>query len=571
MQRIEDTTELVDLSNPIMRFLRTDADCTDRYWGLNNTALFKTDSSSPDCNASPANDWDTDAIASSPSDQLKDMAVIGKDSRNDSGRDQLFVTYDSDIAVLNDTGNNAWTANWWVTVQGQRGLDTLFPHPIEYFPNRKIGLVGDGNLIHTISRPSDTQNDTVTYARLILPQSQVVNTIFTTTNRAWIGCYHRNYGNGSLVEWDGSSQSANQFHNAYGMGILSGVNYGEIPIAINSKGMFLEYSGQGFIPMVRNGQRISFPCVEEPGNSMSDSSDSVGFYVPSRGMTVGEDGLVYINARHPVVSSPRQGAGIWCLNPITGRLYQKHSLGVWGDSVDYGQQNISQPGAIQWISNNASNRNLLAGGVVLSTATAGAGGIWLLEAPTSTTVTRGYFTTQYIPTDEVREAWDSLWVKFKRFINTGNRIIVKARTTRPLVVANGNPLEATITWASATTFTVTLAASDDALAAGDEVEVLAGPNAGCLVHITDISGAHAALQTVTIDETLTASTSTAIARFERWKKLGVISSASAYEFPLNIGMKGSFVQLKVEMRGPYRELEVSGMIVNSNPDVYVKK
>lgn len=563
-QRIEDTAELADLSAPITTFVRTDADCTDRYWGLNNTALFKTDSAAVPV---PNDDWDTDGLDSTPGTNLRDMAVHGNDSRNDSGRNKLFVTTDSDISVLNDTGNNTWTGNWWVTKQSQAGLDTNFPHPIEYFPLRKISLVGDGNFVHTISRLSDTVNDTVTRGRLVLPRDQIVRHIFTTTNRAWICCYHRKFGAGSIVEWDGSAASSNQFHNIYGMGILSGVNYGEVPIVVNTKGMFLEYTGQGFVPMVRNGQKVAFPCVEEPGNSMSDSSNPITFFVSPRGMTVGEDGLIYINARHPNRNSFRQGAGVWCLNPTSGRLYQKHSLGAWGDSADYGQQSISSPGAIHWISNNVSNRNLLAGGAISSTASAATGGIWLVEAPDSTTATRGYLITQYIPSGQVREFWQTLWIKFKRFITSGNSIVVKARGVRPLVASGGGPLEKTITWASTTTFTVTLAAADDALAVGDEVEIIAGPNSGYLAHITTISGNHAALQTITIDETVVNSSATATARFERWKKIGTITTTTAYEQAINPGIDSSFVQFKVEMRGPSREMELSELIAISKTQV----
>ena len=103
------------------------------------------------------------------------------------------------------------------------------------------------------------------------------------------------------------------------------------------------------------------------------------------------------------------------------------------------------------------------------------------------------------------------------------------------------------------------------------MEVLNGVNAGYLAHITVISGAHAALQTITIDETVTTGSSTSLARFERWKKLGTISNTDVYEFPLNIGIKGSFFQLKCELRGPASEVEISDFIVNSKPDIYIEK
>lgn len=567
MERIEDSTELPDLSgNQIRVFTRSDADCEDRFWAANEVTLFKTDSSAQ---PSPADDWDTDALANSPSAGISDMSIHGNDSRNDSGRNKLFVTTDSDIYVLNDTGNNTWTANWWVTKQSQRGLDTAVPHPIQYFPNRKISLVGDGNLVHTISRPSDTQNDTISYARLVLPRDYIANHIFTTTDRAWICCYHKRSGEGAVVEWDGFSQSANQFHRAYGMAALTGVNYGERPIILNSQGVFLEYTGQGFVPMERNGHKVALPIASEPSNSIVDNSTpgTVSFRVYGRSMVAGENNLIYLNIALPLFNSFQQKSGIWCLNPQTGRLYRKHSIGVWGSGTDYGQQ-TSETGGLYWSPSATSSRNLLAGGILGTLSTSG---IWLLEDIFSTTATRGYFISQFIPADEVREFWDSLWIRFRRFRASGRTIVVKAKGVKSLTEVDGDPLERTITWTSTSTFTVTLVGTSDALAVGDEVEILSGQNAGYLAHITDISGAHGALQTITIDETVSTGSLTSIALFDRWKKLGTITDTTLYEANLPIGIDSSFIQFKVEMRGPAREIEVSDLIVNSKTSIYDQK
>src|SRR3990167_5723003 len=140
MERIEDTTDFTG-DAAYAAFIRTDADCTDRYWGLRlREGLAKTDSSATSL---PSDSWDTDAIASSPITPV-DFTIGGNDSRNDSGRNKLFVTTDSgDIAVLNDTGNSAWTASWWVTKHSQPALfSSTLQRPIEYFPFRKITLVG---------------------------------------------------------------------------------------------------------------------------------------------------------------------------------------------------------------------------------------------------------------------------------------------------------------------------------------------------------------------------------------------------------------------------------------------
>lgn len=569
MQRIQDTGEVT--GNAVYSaFTRTNADCEDRYWGVRlREGLAKTDSSSTPL---PSDSWDTDAIASSPVTPV-DFTINGNDSRNDSGRNKLFVTTDSgDIAVLNDTGNNVWTASWWITKHGQLALDTvaLF-RPIEYFPFRKITIVGSGNQIHTISRPSDTQNDTLTFGRLIIPKVLNAQHIFSTSNRSWICTHNRFGGEGKIVEWDGYSESYNEIHSIYGTAALSGVDVDGIPIILNDRGAFLEFNGQNFQPMIRNGQEIAFP-LPEGASLISGKDTSMTVSVAPRGMTVGEDGLVYINVKEGTVAGERFSAGIWCLNPITGRLYNKHALGQWGDSTDYGHQNISTPGALYNIPSSVSSRNLLAGGIInVSVGGTPQTGIWLQEAETSTTLTKGYFITQFIPASEIQDQYDSIWTLFKRFMTSGSQIILKARGTRSLYLANRRPLSATITWTSTTTFTLTLASADDSLAVGDEVEVINGVNAGYLAHITTISGAHAAVQTITIDETVTTGSSTSIARFERWKKLGVISNTSKYEDSLNVGIHSSFLQIKGEIRGLASEQELSSLILNFNSNLGNKK
>lgn len=563
----------------IQGFVRTDADCTDRYWALNKADLLRTDSVVA-ASAIPniTNDWDTDGLDSSPAGALS-FAVFGKDSRADtvpSSRDKLFVTTDTDISVLNDTGNSQWTGNWWVTKHSQRSLDSNDSyHALAYLPFRKIGLIGDMNKVHTVSRPSDTQNDTVTYARLTLPTQYRIRRIFPTSNRAWILAEHRFGGKGAVVEWDGFSETFNAIHDIQHYIPVSGVNVRDVPVIVNGDGKFVEFTGQGFSPMVRNGQEIAFPSSGlAPALARYDNSNgTVRSAISPNGMTMGGDGLIYLNVGFVdfTPSDVRKRGGIWCLNPATGRLYNKYSLSTANDSSDssdFGQQGVPEiQGAIMWT--EAENFPLVAGGVAYGASDAYRGAIWKMEDANSTPKTgRGYFVTQWIPSDSVLEFWDQLWVRFRRFIASGNRIIVKARGSRPMVTEAGNPLDLTVTWIATTQFTTTLAASDDAIAVGDEVEVLRGANSGFIAHVSTISGAHAAVQTVTLDEEMSlSSTGTSRVHFDRWKKLGTISDTGVYHKMMNIGIDSSFIQFKVELRGSYKEMEVMDLTVSSKPSL----
>jgi hypothetical protein len=549
-------------------FLRTNADCLDRWWGLNRSGrLCYTDSSKPLILDTAT--WREDTLANTPTD-ARDMDVFENDTRGTSGKQQLFVTRDTDIAVLNDTGANIWNANWWVTTQSQTALDSGVPHPICYFPLVRKTLIGDGNYVHTISRATDTSNDTVTAQRLTLPFYLEVQHIFYTSTRAWILCRHLYEGQGMVAEWDGSAETYNDIHTIYSPLPLGGVNYLESPIVLNNKGKVLEFTGRGFVPMFRSGQEIALPVLEEEANFFLRTTG-----MSKRGMAVGDDGLIYINLDRPFNVSPRQSAGIWCLNPITGRIYNKHSLGQW-DST-YGNQRLGGgPGALVPLStpqaSTTTQRGLLIGGSHTNNSDTSVSAIWIMENTTSSTANRGYFITQFIPAENIKDTWDILWLRFKRFITSTNRIVAKAKGTRSLVDADGLPLEGTATWTAATTFTITLAANDDSLSVGDEIEVVSGANSGLLAHITAISGNHAALQTITVDETMPTASGTATIRFDCWKKLTTISDANVYEKFTHIkGITSSFIQFKIELHGPSREMEIDELIATSKKAIEVEK
>ena len=118
---------------------------------------------------------------------------------------------------------------------------------------------------------------------------------------------------------------------------------------------------------------------------------------------------------------------------------------------------------------------------------------------------------------------------------------------------------------------MTLNAADDALAVGDEIEVTEGVNGGLLAHITIIAGAHAALQTITIDETAGTATGTAEARFNRWKKLAVIDNNIKYFAPASIGIHATYVQFKIELRGSSLDYYISDLIAAIKPLVIKKR
>lgn len=578
-QRMEIVADSDDgLTDPAMAFLQTDADCEDRFWALFRDGLLRTDTSGFE---TPDTTWATDSLDSSPTNKLADFTVHMNDSRNDSGRNKLIVTTDTDIWVLNDTGDNQWTGNWWGTKQGQPKFAyeaTVQRHPIHFFPFRKISLVGDGNLIHTIHRPSDTQNDTVTNSRLVLPSQYVAWHIFSTKDRVWVCLANRNSPETAMVEWDGFSESYNNLYKVKGKVVLSGVDYYGTPIILSSAGNFLEFSGNEFVPLIRNGKRLEFPSAQNPDLFMSSSSTLSAFVsVEPRGMTLAEDGLIYVASSAANLESRSGGqhnAGIWCLDPIEGNIYNRYAYSsTLGDSADdtsygHGFVNASGAGAIFAAPKHPYSRELLASATIEDSGDVDRTKIWLVDGANwggSVDANRGHIITQFVSADKVAEMWDSIWLRYKEFKSGSNSFVVKARGTRTLTDSLGDyALQGNITWTSTTTFTYTAGStSDDELQVGDEVEILSGSNPGYIVHITEISGAHGALQTITTDEAVVSGSGQSRALFDRWKKLGTISSLNRDYQKLSIGIDSSFIQFKIELRGLPGEMELKDLVVTS--------
>ena len=56
-----------------------------------------------------------------------------------------------------------------------------------------------------------------------------------------------------------------------------------------------------------------------------------------------------------------------------------------------------------------------------------------------------------------------------------------------------------------------------------------------------------------------------------WKKLGIINDTTKYVVPQNIGITSSFIQFKVELRGPSLDFDVKSLIINPEAQQKGKK
>ncbi len=419
------------------------------------------------------------------------------------------------------------------------------PHPVDIF--NRIAIIGDGRYVHTMDR-----DDSVSYKRLTLPINLVIQHIMHNSTRVWFLCYNRSSaetGDGAVVEWDGTSSSYLRVHPVYAAAAISGCIANDIPIIINGRGLIMRFNGSGFSEVTR------FPVFYEDQKDFAYGTVD-NLTVKPRGMFY-SDGLVYIAISSifntSSIMSKRVNAGVWVCDLVTKDLRHKWSFTQYagGDDLDFGHSVVYRVGALFPLD---EEEKFFASAELYSDYSGTTKKfIYCLNKQHSSG--RGYFITPRITTPEVEQMWGDLWIKFRKFTNSGNRIIIKSRGVDPLIdTDNQRPLTSAATWVNTTSFTAIVPTG---VAIGDEVEIVAGDNAGCCPHITNLSATPngVATITVTVDAVPYASTKGFLARYDRWTKEKTISSITLQKDKSPVKVNSDYCQLKIEFYGAYMEID----------------
>jgi hypothetical protein len=175
---------------------------------------------------------------------------------------------------------------------------------------------------------------------------------------------------------------------------------------------------------------------------------------------------------------------------------------------------------------------------------------------------------------QIDDAWQRLYIKH-RPLGEDEKIIVKykAQNTRnfPLTSVQGTSVGNRWigTWTDTDTFTTTVDLSE--VAAGDEIEIIAGVASGHISHVSSIS-VNSGTYTVNLDEAFPFAVASDVMYFnvDKWTKLETITTSSPTNadgfFEIGLSDKdgnpinSKFIQFKVEMRGievTIEELQVS--------------
>lgn len=460
-------------------------------------------------------------------------------------------------------------------------------HKLCYFKKfNRLYYIDTETTISSIDSSDNLANSTGDYYINLTTSIGIATTIVPSSQFIWIGTLkvdNSSIGHdtvGSILQWDGiSAQVTNKF-DITAAGVLSIVVHEDIPYAIDSEGRILKYVGYGFKEIAR------LPILRTLLINATSSAGGDGRFVHFNGMIATKNNTLQIainnlNGDHDETINENNPSGIWELDLNTNNFTHRYSFTLKSNSsstiTDYGQNKIKQIGAIK--SNPLSTTadtgrgTLLAGCSYYTDASTTKSAIFIDSPVNADTNTegqkRGYYVTTWFNTSEVQDKFERLWDIHKRFLTASDKIVYKYRLTEE------DPIYASITWTSTTTFTTTTDVSAYAPTAtgfngttGGEVEVLQGTGSGSCTHISSIVN-NAGTYTVTLDTEVTGVTGTAKARFQKWIKLNpeVTGLVKSYE-QMAILASNTQIQIKccMEFTG---DMEFHRLAIFSNEDIKI--
>lgn len=523
-----------DLSYPVA-IVRSSADGTDRWWAMCGGVLYKS------ANSDPTSAWSKDELASSPSG-LNDNC----DMKDFGG--SLFVTKPgtTGLPLLYRLLSGTWSDN-------APPVPTLNqPAPLCVGFNNLL-LEGAGNSINI----RDINNNAKT-GRLLFRTELKVIWIKSSSNGYWIGCRNILGEDGEIFFWDGSSNNFNYNYRIFHPECFAGIiGENDIPYVINGNGQLLKFNGGGFSEIAR------LPIANNKAKRWTD-----GETIP---INVGRNGMAMIDGKvHILLSAEIDGneykllenmlGGIWCYDEEIG-LYHRYSItkDTGANILDYGSPILKRAGALVPTTKDK--------GVFLAGA-----GLYKADGVTTTDELRvivslltadniekrGYIITPQIKSDQIEEAWQKIWLKFKKLLNAADQIIVKYRTLEKSFGNLDNGV--TVAWSDTDTFTSTNAAFAN-VAVGDEIEILSGEGSGTSAHVTAIS-VNAGTYTVDLDTAVADASGNISVRASNWTKIGTVSDQNRVFEDFPIMTNSPWIQFKIEMRFNGDD-EVDEIIANS--------
>lgn len=456
----------------------------------------------------------------------------------------------------------------WTAVSGTN-LTSGTPHMMTEYGNRMYCTDDFKKVISLDTSMNTTLSGTYTFTLNSLSSSNVglaFSQILGAKSAIWL--FTINYALGlpaRVFLWDGVTDSTPLNSQGYILdsgGVWCAILINDTPYIINTEGRLQYFAGETFVD-VENG-RLPIDKNKFLKNSFSGVNNRP---IHPNGMQLYPDNKIRIFVNNQYEDDTYDEffqAGIYEFDLKNTALgwYHIETPSLYTSTVtDYGQGRIARVGGLFYAKSNfstATGVNLI--GAQVYTDASSTKYIIATDNTADTIQKYGYLVTGkiYPQPDQygnvpIESIWQKVFIRHKKLLDGADSITIKHRTEEI------SPVEATITWTSTNTFTTT---TDVSALIGYEVEILQGKGGGKCAHIVSVSGS--GTYTVTLDDTFTgASSGTAKARFQNWKKIGTNTKQTVQWFEGMIGYTAPWIQFKVCMQFTGKN-EIDDIVVVSN-------
>ena len=534
MKEVMDNTDLS--SNSVLGMAVHGGGLPDMYV-LTNADLYK-DSSSP---------WTSFSVDDTTPTSEDSMTIFDT---------QLVIAGGTEIDAYDGT---TYTTDWWGS-RGCTALDNNYEHIMEVIRIGSETLAvtdGPGVKAYTGSISSGSSGST----DLDLDSDFVATCIKATVRKVFIGTYTETAEQAYVYEWDGASLNYTQAFPVGDTAVLAMEIVDNAPIIITGRGKIKIFNGAGFTTVAQFPFASDLNFIEDV--EVGDISPSgINRPIHPQGLHVeGNTLFIYAGFVKNIINQPpadeRTPAGIWALDLNTYSLTHLMSPGK--------RQMLNRVSPLFYV--NDDGGRFFVGAEIRDAASGATPQTYWSEDLDDATDNCGYIVTTEIESNSVQDVFEEVIVK--ALLGTDDEIYVKYRTTNdpeyPITITNGS-------WTGTTTFTstdanlATVKTRFDANTDGfyDEVEILNESGTGSLVHITNITES-VGTYTITVDEAIGTNTEDLSARFDNWKKVPKTYTQSDGEYcRFGIGATGTWIQLKIEMRGKAGKPEIREVILHTN-------
>lgn len=489
------------------------------------------------------------------------------------------------LSSLNSIEYSSVLSGSWTSISG---LTASTIHLLTVFGDRLYVTDDNDKVFHVTT--SNVLNTSGTATLDLNMPGFTITALMSGLDRIWIGLSSTSQNSSDVTyiyEWDGESENiVNQKYEIDASGIICGVIKDGIPYILDTNGRILVYSGSTFVEVAR----LPYKEGEIMDGFASSRIDQRAIH--PRGITVDQDEIL-INVSNLLEGSTTTTkywadfpSGVWAYSQENG-LYHKYSASLQAvddtgvtNMTDYGQIRVRRAGGIFVHDNKVRSvtKDSAEGGRVIFAQQYFVGsdddtesadinvtfktGIFANDTRQDTQKW-GYLITPEIHTSNITEGWQNIYTKFKPFLNSTDKIVVKYKTEKK------EKTVAEFTFSDINIITSTADLSN--VSQGDEIQIIQGYGSGKSFHVTAISES-GGTYTITPDETFNSVVigKTFTAEVDNWYKAGEINYSTTMkgwkELPLSKDRQSGVAQFKICMQFTGKN-ELYGITINSNKTI----